>query len=109
MVVTFTFVTVMLVTLTLVTLTLRKYLLLTRYAGTYGSSGPSGNHATPELRPPTNTTSAGAYTGRATRRPGTPTPPPSPPPHRPQSHRAEPHGASSTHVQPHGSTHTQRP
>src|ERR1051325_2340163 len=88
MVVTFTFVTVMLVTLTLVTLTLRKYLLLTRYAGTYGSSGPSGNHATPELRPPTNTTSAGAATRRPTPRPRRPTPPPPPHPPAPPAARA---------------------
>src|SRR5690242_21353425 len=94
MLVTFTFVTLMLVMLvTLVTFTLRTYVLLTWYAGTYGSSGASGNQATPwptpiatlQLRPPTNATSAGAYTGRGTTRPGTQAQPPSTYTQRPRS------------------------
>jgi hypothetical protein len=70
---------VMLVTLTVVMLMLRTYRSLTRYAGTYTSLGPSGNQPTPpptptlmlQLEPPTKATKAGAYTERATARPGT--------------------------------------
>src|SRR5205814_1580587 len=57
------------------TFTLVTYRWLTWYDGQYTSRGPSGNHATPagappattptpQCAPPTQATSAGAYTGR---------------------------------------------
>lgn len=67
--------------MTWVTFTLRTYAGLCRCAGTYTSRGASGNQPTAGTDPtdtvtlqpgrPIQPTSAGAYTGRATKRPGT--------------------------------------